>query len=161
MSGGDGVDAVVPPLKPWQRGLYDVLAIAGGGGMIVAGIVQCAALLRALRALPSVVVVDTGSVGLLLMGIGIVGFGTLAIAPPSADIGKRSRTSSRGRRLDRAQMVVMLGVLRVGTADYLQARGYRREIVDPGFHARFLSIRWSRATPTLTETGAEAIVSGD
>ena len=125
--------------------------------MMVVAVRQGGALIGALRTLPPVVEIDSGLIGLGLMGLAIAGFGTLALAPPAATAATRARTRRADPRGSWAQGVVLFGLgclilfplltiaLRVGTADYLGSRGYRREIVNPGFHARFMTIRWSRS----------------
>lgn len=155
MSRGDAT-AVVAPLKPWQRALYAAVACVGGMGMVIAAVAQMTTIVRALISLPITIEAMMGTPGLLLMGIAIVGFGLLALQPSPVPPA-RARGMAKPR-LDRAQRVVAVALaclvlvpvstvgLRLGMASYLEHRGYRRQVVDPGFHSRFLTIRWSRST---------------
>lgn len=157
MSGIDPT-AAVAPLKPWERALYAAVACLGGTAMVVAAVAQLAALARALHTLPPAIEAMMGTPGLLLMGIAITGFGLLALQPPAIP---SVRLRGRNRpRLDRGQRVVAVALiclvlvpvatvaLRLGMGSYLEDCGYRREIVDPGFHSRFLTIRWTRNAMT-------------
>lgn len=151
-------DGVPPPLGRGQRMAYAGVMLVGGGAMAIAGLWQLAGLVRTMRALPPTITVYTGLAGLVPMGIAIAGFGTLALGPSATEAPRRHGKPAPG--LDRAQKVTALALaclalfpvltvaLRLGTADYLEGRGYHREAADPGFHARFLSIRWSRIGPS-------------
>jgi len=150
-----GDDGVPPPLGRGQRAAYAGVMLVGGGAMAVAGLWQLAGLVRTMRTLPPTITVYTGLAGLVPMGVAIAGFGTLALGPSVTEAPARRR-GKPARGLDRAQKVTALALaclalfpvltvaLRLGTAGYLERRGYHREAADPGFHARFLSIRWSR-----------------
>lgn len=153
----DSTAEIVPPLRPWQRRLYAGVACISGSAMLMAGLVQLTILARALRALPPTIEVLTGTPGLLLMGVAIMGFGLLALTTP--DDVSASENKIRGgakTRLNRAQWVVGIGLvclllfplsivaLRIGTADYLESKGYHRQVIDVRGHSRFLTIHWTK-----------------
>lgn len=108
----DSTAEIVPPLRPWQRRLYAGVACISGSAMLMAGLVQLTILARALRALPPTIEVLTGTPGLLLMGVAIMGFGLLAFTTP--DDVSASENKIRGgakTRLNRAQWVVGIGLV--------------------------------------------------
>ncbi|UAJ09638.1 hypothetical protein [Polymorphobacter megasporae] len=157
MSRTDSLSEVVPPLRPWQRRLYAGVAGIGGLAMVIAGMAQLATIGKALLTLPASIDVMTGTPGLLLMGVAIMGFGLFALLPPE-DVpasGCRNRGGG-GKRLNRGQRVVGVALLclllfplctvalRAGTADFLEAKGYHEEVIDTAVHSRFLTIRWLR-----------------
>ena len=155
-------DDAVPQLRPWQRWLFVVATMAGGAAMLAIGISESAQLLHDLRTLPPVLFVTTDIAAFLPLGVGIAAIGLLRIFPPAlakqrrARAGPAARGSRRKARLDLGQWVVatnlvclllypvLVLVLRLTTDSYLSNRGYQQAIVDPGFRAAYLTIRWAR-----------------
>ena len=159
MSAKDSDSRIVPPLQAWQRWLYAGALSIGGLAMVVAGVAQLAALARALRMLPPAIELMTATPGLLLMGVGITGFGLFALLPPADPVARRTRVQ-RKPWLDRAQRVVAValacivlfplcsGALAYGTAQYLESNGYHRRAPDPAYRSRFLIMRWAKSPPS-------------
>lgn len=157
----------VPTLRPWQRWLFVFAMLGGGLTMLWLGLSEFIALVGDLRTLPPVVIVTTDMAAFVPLGFGIAAGGLLGVfPPPQASIAGRPRRSRPKKgELDRQQIVVLTMLvcllaypvlaiaLRVVTDTMLTRRGYAQQIVDPGFRAHYLTIRWTRTAGSRQPPG--------